>query len=133
MDCGADDYLTKPFAMKELIARVNAATRRSNVYVSNELTFGDISLKSESLELSSSSTVRLSVKEFALIQTLILNKEHASTEEYLTGHIWPNDEKADMETLWLYISFLNKKLSFIGSKVSITGKKGNDYQLVYGA
>ncbi|MCR5715945.1 MAG: response regulator transcription factor [Lachnospiraceae bacterium] len=132
LDAGADDYLTKPFAMKELLARVKAMTRRGTTYAAKELAFGDLELKSESLELSSSSTVRLSAKEFALMQTLMLHTEHELDNAYLLEHVWADDEEADEETVWLYINFLKSKLAYIGSGVTIAGEKGSSFRVIGG-
>lgn len=127
LDAGADDYLTKPFAMKELLARLRAMTRRKNEYGGEDLTFGDLTLSSESFALSSENTVRLSVKEFALLQCLILHAGKALSTEFLLEHVWENAEGANGDTVWLYISYLKSKLSAISSKVSIGGSKGGSF------
>ncbi len=130
LDAGADDYLTKPFAMKELMARVKALTRRGSQYAAKEITFGDITLKSESLELIACNTVRLSLKEFALMQTLLLNQEHPVDNNYLIEHVWNDEAEAEEETVWLYVNFLQGKLDYIDSTVEIKGEKGGPFQVV---
>ena len=130
LDAGADDYLTKPFAMKELLARVKALTRRGRDYAAKELPFGDITLKSESLELISENTVRLSLKEFELMQTLLLNQEHTVDCNYLLEHVWNDAEEVTEETVWLYVNFLQGKLEYIDSSVVIKGEKGGPFQVV---
>ncbi len=129
LDAGADDYLTKPFAMKELLARVKAMTRRGSQYSVSELSFGDIILKAESLELSASNTVRLSIKEFELMQTLVLNRDHPVDTKYLLEHVWKDDADAAEDTIWLYVNFLQGKLEYINSGVKIIGEKGGSFQV----
>ena len=130
LDAGADDYLTKPFAMKELMARVKALTRRGSQYAAKELSFGDLTLKSESLELIASNTVRLSIKEFSLMQTLLLNQEHEVDNNYLIEHVWNDEKDASEETVWLYVNFLQGKLSYVNSNVEIKGDKGGPFRVV---
>ncbi|SFI23901.1 DNA-binding response regulator, OmpR family, contains REC and winged-helix (wHTH) domain [Pseudobutyrivibrio sp. OR37] len=130
LDAGADDYLTKPFAMKELMARVKALTRRGSQYAAKELSYGDVTLKSDSLEMISSNTVRLSIKEFSLMQSLLLNQEHSVDNNYLLEHVWNDEAEASEETVWLYVNFLQGKLSYIDSKVEIKGEKGGPFQVI---
>ena len=130
LDAGADDYLTKPFAMKELMARVKALTRRGSQYAAKELSFGDLTLKSESLELIASNTVRLSIKEFSLMQTLLLNQEHEVDNNYLIEHVWNDENDASEEPVWLYVNFLQGKLSYVNSNVEIKGDKGGPFRVV---
>jgi len=130
LDAGADDYLTKPFAMKELLARVKALTRRGSQYAAKEISFGDITLKSDSLELISSNTVRLSIKEFSLMQALLLNQEHPVDNNYLMEHVWNDEEDVAEDTVWLYVNFLQGKLEYINSTVTIEGEKGGPFQVI---
>ena len=130
LDAGADDYLTKPFAMKELLARVRAMTRRRTEYGTGELRFADLLLKTENFELSCENAVRLSVKEFELLQTLILQQEREVSTGYLLEHVWQNAENAQEDTVWLYISYLRGKLESVASKVTITGHKGGSFRIV---
>lgn len=129
LDAGADDYLTKPFAMKELLARVRSMTRRRTTYSSGELTFADLRLRAEQLELAAENTIRLSLKEVELLQTLIRNAGRELTTEYLLGHIWRDDPAATADTVWLYISYLRGKLSSVASRVVIKGKRGGNFLL----
>lgn len=119
LDAGADDYLTKPFAMKELLARVRSMTRRRDVYSNENLSFADVSLNAETFELSAGNAVRLSVKEFELMQTLIMNADHDLRDDYLLGHVWRGEETADCDTVHLYISYLCGKLKWVGSRVTV--------------
>lgn len=129
LDAGADDYLTKPFAMKELMARVKAMTRRGSQYAAKELAYGDLTLKADSLELIASNTVRLSIKEFSLMQALLLNQEHPVDNNYLIEHVWNDEEDVEEETVWLYVNFLQGKLEYVNSSVIICGEKGGPFQV----
>lgn len=129
LDAGADDYLTKPFAMKELLARVRAMTRRKTEYAAKKLQYGDFSLDDEKFELSCENSVRLSVKEFELLQALILNQHHEVSTEYLLEHVWDGAEEAGSDTVWLYISYLRGKLRSVASNVEIEGERGSSFRL----
>lgn len=130
LDAGADDYLTKPFAMKELLARIRAMTRRRTQYSGGNLKFADLKLKEANFELSCENSVRLSTKEFELLRTLIMNSGHSLDTEYLLTHIWEDEPEAESETVWLYISYLNRKLGAIASSARIVGEKGESFQLM---
>ena len=129
LDAGADDYLMKPFAMKELLARVRAMTRRKTEYAAKKLQYGDFSLDDEKFELSCENSVRLSVKEFELLQALILNHHHEVSTEYLLEHVWDGAEEAGPDTVWLYISYLRGKLRSVASNVEIEGERGSSFRL----
>ncbi|MDD5940001.1 MAG: response regulator transcription factor [Lachnospiraceae bacterium] len=130
LDAGADDYLPKPFAMKELLARIRAMTRRKTEYTKDVLRFGDFTLNAENFELASENSVRLSVKEFALLQTFMLNEDKALDTEYIIEHVWEGEKESDASTVWLYVNYLKRKLSSIDSNATISGEKGGPYQLV---
>ena len=131
LDAGADDYLVKPFAKKELLARVRAMTRRKTEYAAKKLQFGDFALDDESFELSCENSVRLSVKEFELLQALIVNQNHEVSTQYLLEHVWEGIEEAAADTVWLYVSYLRGKLSSIASSVKILGERGGSFRLQY--
>lgn len=128
LDAGADDYLTKPFAMKELLARVRALTRRKSSYGTKELAFADVRLDADTFELSAENSVRLSLKEFELMQALILNENRELSTEYLLSTIWEQEE-AHPDTVWLYISYLRDKLASISSCIRIEGERGGSFRL----
>lgn len=129
LDAGADDYLTKPFAMKELLARVRAMSRRKTDYSSDKMEFGDIRLDGTKFELACENSVRLSVKEYELMQTLILNGGKELDEQYLLEHVWSDASDAGSDTVFLYVMYLRGKLRAIASKVVIGGEKGGAYKL----
>ena len=128
LDAGADDYLTKPFSMKELLARVRAMTRRKKQYESKIMTYGDISLNGDNFELRATNTIRLSIKEFELLQTLMVNTETFLATDYFLEHIWDNSD-AESSTVKLYVAYLNNKLKAVSSHVTIMEKNGT-YKLM---
>ena len=129
LDAGADDYLPKPFAMKELLARVNAMTRRRTRYDNKKVTFANYSLDADTLELKAENTMRLSIKEFELLQLLTLNPGKQLTTEYVLERIWADEPEADGDTVFLYVSYLRRKLSGVAAAVQIAGERGGWYCL----
>ena len=129
LDAGADDYLTKPFAMKELLARVRAMTRRKTEYTKNDLSYNDVQLRAQTFELTSENSVRLSVKEFELMQLLMLHRESAVSVDYIMNQIWSREPDVQPDTVWLYISYLKRKLKAIASETVIEGDESSGYIL----
>ena len=129
LDAGADDYLPKPFAMKELLARVGAMTRRRTAYDPARSAFGDFTLDGETLELRAENAVRLSLKEYELLRLFMTHAERALDEAFLLEHIWPREQSADGDTVFLYVSYLRRKLAQIASRAEIAGERGGGYRL----
>lgn len=128
LDAGADDYLTKPFVVKELLARIRALTRRTSDSVSH-LTIGNTTLDSESFELCANGSIRLTSKEFRLMEHLIKNKNMLLSTEKLMESIWGSDSDAEINVVWVFISSLRKKLESIGSDHTIKAVRGVGYRL----
>lgn len=130
LDSGADDYLSKPFAAKELLARIRAITRRRNEAVSAVLTFGNISLNCTNFELSTErGSYHLPNKEFQMLEMLIVNPGHLISTERFMEKIWGLDSEAELNVVWVYISYLRKKLSALGANVQIKATRNQGYSL----
>ena len=132
LDAGADDYLPKPFAMKELLARVRAMTRRSRTYGDEPLRRGDLALDPATFALCAKNTVRLSVKEFELLHALLSNPDAALSTETLLERVWREEPEAQTDTVWLYVSYLRGKLRAVGSASVIEGGRGGSFRLKTG-
>lgn len=130
LDTGADDYLTKPFNMGELLARLRALTRRKSEFSPNVISFGNITLNRESFELSrDNDKVRLGNKEFQMLEMLITSPGRLISTEQFMEHIWGYDSEAEINVVWVYISYLRKKLTAIGADVEIKAVRGVGYSL----
>ncbi len=135
LDCGADDYLTKPFNSDELLARVRALTRRRNqVTTDNTISYEDITLNLSTYELQSNSStqansIKLGLKEFRIMEYLINNGSRIVSKEDMIEKIWGYDSDAEYNNVEVYISFLRKKLSYLGSSVNIKTIRGAGYSL----
>lgn len=132
LEAGADDYLPKPFAMKEFVARVRSLARRNTDYGTGNLSFGDMSLDASTFELKAQNGVRLSHLEFELLRTFILNSSKGLSIDFLLGRVWADDSDADASTVKLYVRYLGHKLEAVSSRVVVTESDGV-YQLEDGA
>ena len=128
LDAGADDYLTKPFAMGELLARVRAMTRRRADYTPRIITLHDVSLDMDKAELSCKNSISLAAKEIRLMELFMNNPDVEFTTDDLLERFW-HDENADSDAVWMYISFLRNKLKSVGAALAIIGEEGGSYCL----
>ena len=120
LDCGADDYMTKPFDAGELLARVRALTRRQGEVVGNVITVGELSLRLDVRCLMwGEDSVRLGFKEFEVMRLLMLNGRAVVPKEDMIAKVWGLESEAEDNNVEVYISFLRKKLAFLHSNVTI--------------
>lgn len=130
LDSGADDYLAKPFVAKELLARIRAVTRRKTEATSSVLSFGNISLDCTTFELSSpTGTIKLQNKEFQLFELLIANPKILISTTRFFDRIWGYDSEAEMNVVWVYISYLRKKLTALNADIQIKATRNQGYSL----
>ncbi len=132
LDAGADDYLTKPFAMGELLARVRAMTRRRGQYSPSIVTLQDLTLDTSRSELTWRNSISLAVREARLMELFMNNPGIAFSTEELLEKFWKNEDGSDAEAVWMYISFLRNKLKSVGSSLIISGESGGAYVLTNG-
>lgn len=130
LDSGADDYLTKPFAMAELLARVRAISRRQPEFIGNDLKFRDLKLDRADYSLSGpDGEVRLANKEFQIMEMLMANSGQVIPTERFMERVWGYDSEAEINVVWVNISGLRKKIAALGAHVQIKAARGVGYSL----
>lgn len=133
LDAGADDYLTKPFSLKELLARLRSMSRRVDTnFTSNILTVGTVTLNVGEQELVSQNTIRLAGKESKMLEFFMLNAGKKLSTDQIFNHVWANDKddpEIDNGYVFIYVSYLRQKLKSIGANVVIEGEEMGGYEL----
>ena len=130
LDAGANDYLTKPFDMRELLARIRVLTRKINVQQDNTILFGNATLNTQSFELSApSGSYRLANKEYQTMLLFMRNPRVVISPSKVLENIWDPDSRAEDNTVWTYISYLRRKLEAIGADIQIRNVRGAGYIL----
>ncbi len=129
LDAGADDYLTKPFSLKELLARLRSRQRRDDSYQVDVLEFGDLTLNGNDQSLESRNSISLTNRENRLLQYFILNANKELSVNELISHVWDEDDTVDQEDLWINICYLRQKLQAIQSQVTISGEKTGPFMI----
>ena len=130
LDSGADDYLTKPFAMKELLSRIKALVRRKTEKIESTLTFGDLILDRSSYEVKSvGGALKLGNKEYQMLELMMLSPKRMVSVEQFMNKVWDFESDTEINVVFVYISYLRKKLKMIGSKVEIKSNRNVGYYL----
>lgn len=129
LDAGADDYLTKPFAMGELAARIRSAIRRRDSFAPKLLRLGNLSLDTEQQELKAVNSIRLAKKESSLLAYFLLNADKDLLPGEIFQRVWADEPDMDMDIVWVYVSYLKNKLISVSADVTIEGEQAGPYRL----
>ena len=133
LDSGANDYLTKPFATPELLARIRAMTRAGSAQTDSRLAAGNVTLDCASHELSGpKGKYKLANKEFQMMEMLLRAPRNLISTERFMDRIWGYDSEAEMNVVWVYVSYLRKKLAAVGADVQIRAQRNAGYYLEVG-
>ena len=130
LDAGANDYLTKPFHSKELLARIRAIARTQAAQTTSKLTFGNVTLDQATFELSTAKgSFRLANKEFQILELMMSNPHQLISSERFLERIWGYDSDTEINVVWVYISYLRKKLTALHADIQIKATRNAGYSL----
>lgn len=130
LDAGADDYLPKPFATREFIARVKALARRSADYTDRMLSLGNVTLDCNCYELSCGrKALRLNNKEYQLMELFLRHPHFVFSTEHLMNRVWGQDSESNLDVVWTHIGFIRKKLKALGADIEIRTARGAGYSM----
>lgn len=129
LDAGADDYLTKPFSMEELLARIRSQIRRSDSFTPSCLTLGNVTLDVAGETLTGENSIRLPGREARLMEYFLLNPDRVLSDEQIVSRIWSDDPDADEQIVWMYLSYLRNKLHAVSADIEIVDEPDGGHRV----